>query len=101
MNCRRSFTQVLAFSGSLGASSRAEGLWPILLDRLSASLFVDAGSTWFDSSDFELIASAGTELSIDLGLNYAALYRFRVGFAWPFDQALGDPTVYLAFGTAF
>jgi hypothetical protein len=85
----------------LALVGRGYGLWPVLLDRLSASLFVDGGSAWFESSDFELIAAAGVELSLDLGLNYTALYRFRTGFALPFDSQLGDPTVYLAFGPAF
>ncbi|HSG82001.1 MAG TPA: hypothetical protein VLC48_07120 [Gemmatimonadota bacterium] len=85
----------------LALVGRGYGLWPVLLDRLSASVFVDGGSAWFDSSDIDLIGSAGVELSVDLGLNYAALYRFRTGFALPFDSELGDPTVYLAFGAAF
>jgi Tol biopolymer transport system component len=80
---------------------RGYGLWPLFLDRLSASVFVDAGSAWFDTDDIEVIASAGTELSVDLGANYSAVYRFRLGFAVPFDRTLGDPTVYLATGIAF
>ena len=85
----------------LALVGRGYGLWPVLLDKLSASVFLDAGSAWFDSGDIDVIASTGTELSIDLGFNYSVVYRFRLGFALPFDKDLGDPTLYVATGVAF
>jgi hypothetical protein len=80
---------------------RGYGLWPLLLDRVSMSLFLDAGSAWFDSDALDLLASAGAELSLDLGVNYSTVFRFRLGFAQPFDRARGDPELYLATGLAF
>ncbi len=85
----------------LALVGRGYGLWPVLLDKLSAAVFLDAGSAWFDSGDFDVIASTGTELSVDLGFNYSVVYRLRLGFAVPFDSDLGDPTVYVATGVAF
>lgn len=80
---------------------RGYGLWPLLLDRLSMSLFLDAGSAWFDSDDIDVLASAGAELAIDLGVNYSTVFRFRLGFAQPFDATRGDTEVYIATGLAF
>ncbi len=60
---------------------RGYKLWPILLDRLSGSLFLDAGSAWFDSSEIEVLGSMGSEVSIDVNVGYAIRYRFRTGVA--------------------
>lgn len=80
---------------------RGYGLWPVLLDRVSGSLFVEAGSAWFDSDDIDVLASAGSELSFDLGLGYAIVYRFRLGLAVPVDGSGQDPSLYIATGIAF
>ncbi|NIR45980.1 MAG: BamA/TamA family outer membrane protein [Gemmatimonadetes bacterium] len=80
---------------------RGYGLWPLFLDRVSMSFFLDAGSAWFDADAIDVLASAGAELSIDLAVNYNAVFRFRFGYAQPFDRAVGDPEPYLATGLAF
>ena len=80
---------------------RGYGLWPILLDRLSASLFWDVGSAWLASDNLDTLSSVGTELSVDLGLGYEFVYRFRVGLAVPVDDSTRGASVYLAAGVAF
>ncbi len=80
---------------------RGYGLWPILLDKLSVGLFVDAGSAWLNTDDVDVLASVGSELSVDLGLGYEFVYQFRVGLAIPIDDRTQSPSVYLAAGVAF
>jgi len=80
---------------------RGYGLWPLTLDKVSASLFWDVGSAWRTSDDIDVLSSVGTELSVDLGLAYAVVYRFRVGLAVPVDDSNQNPSVYLAAGVAF
>jgi Tol biopolymer transport system component len=80
---------------------RGYGLWPIMLDKVSASLFWDIGSSWRTSDDINVLSSVGTELSVDLGLAYAVVYRFRVGLAVPVGDSTQNPSVYLAAGVAF
>lgn len=80
---------------------RGYGLWPVMLDRLSLSLFADAGSAWSDESDVNVLASIGSEFNIDLGLGYALVYRFRLGFARPVVDADESWSVYVSTGIAF
>ena len=83
---------------------RGYGLWPVLLDRVSAGIFLDAGSAWFDPADADIIASAGTELSIDLGLSYAVITRFRLGLARTIAVPAGSTqgwSGYVSAGVAF
>jgi hypothetical protein len=85
----------------LALVGRGYGLWPLMLDRLSLSLFADAGSAWRDSEDIDVLASIGTELSIDLGLGYQFVYRFRVGVAQPIVDSGEDLSLYFTTGIAF
>jgi Tol biopolymer transport system component len=80
---------------------RGYGLWPIMLDKLSASLFWDIGSAWRNSDDINVLSSVGAELSADLGLAYEVVYRFRVGVGVPVGDSTQNPTAYLAAGVAF
>ncbi len=80
---------------------RGYGLWPINLDKLAASVFWDIGSAWRDSGDVNVLSSVGTELSVDLGLAYAVVYRFRLGLAVPIGDSSQNPSVYVAAGVAF
>jgi Tol biopolymer transport system component len=60
---------------------RGYKLWPVMLDRVSASLFTDAGSAWREGEYPDVIASAGGELSLNVGLGYGFVTRFRIGIA--------------------
>jgi hypothetical protein len=83
---------------------RGYGLWPILLDRTSLSLFVDAGSAWRAADEVEVLSAAGGELSVDLGLGYSVVYRFRLGLARQVTVPEGSSpgwSVYLSAGVAF
>lgn len=80
---------------------RGHGLWPILLDRLSLSLFTDAGSAWFDLSDAELRAAAGLELSSDWVIGYNLGVRLRAGIAGPISAGGGGARIYLSTGAAY
>jgi hypothetical protein len=91
----------LEYRFPLALVGRGYGLWPIFLDRLSGSFFFDAGSAWFDADDITVVSSVGAELSVDLGLNYSFVYRFRLGLAIPLESSAGDPTVYLTAGVAY
>lgn len=83
---------------------RGHGLWPVLLDRLSGSFFIDGGAAWRDTDEIRTLASAGTELSLELGLGYALPYRVRFGLARtlavPTDDD-ADWSAYVSGGVAF
>lgn len=80
---------------------RGYGLWPVMLDRLSLSLFADAGSAWSNGEAIDVLASVGSEVSLDLGLSYALVYRFRFGIALPAGDTDESWSVYASTGVAF
>lgn len=94
----------LEYRFPLSLVGRGHGLWPVLLDRLSASLFLDAGSAWRDSERVRALAAAGTELSIDLGVGYVVPYRLRFGLARTLATPAGrgpEWKIYASAGVAF
>lgn len=94
----------LEYRFPLALVGRGYGLWPALLDRLSTSLFVDAGSAWMAGTDERVLASAGSELSLDLGLGYHLTYRFRMGLARQVAVPIGARkrwSGYVSTGVAF
>ncbi len=80
---------------------RGYGLWPVMLDRVSFSLFADAGSAWSGGDHMKVLASVGSELSLDLGLGYAIVHRFRFGIARPIVDTDESWSAYLSTGVAF
>jgi Tol biopolymer transport system component len=86
------------------------GTLPIFLDRVSATLFGDAGDAWCpqdhmdarfcSTPDLTPLLSAGLELSLDLGLFYSPPLRARFGWALPL-RPRDDVVHYVAFGLAF
>jgi len=83
---------------------------PVTLDRLSTTLFFDAGAAW--SSRYcaagaggpapecrRVVSSAGGELAIDAGVTYDFPVRVRLGAAWRFS--LRSAAVYAAVGSTF
>lgn len=88
----------------LALVGRGYKLWPLLLQDVSAALFLDAGSAWSDSDHVRLLASTGIELSTDWGLGYSLVYRFRAGLARRLVTGPRDTTgweVYLGAGVAY
>jgi hypothetical protein len=81
------------------------GLAPLYFDRLSGSLFVDAGTVWrVGAQRASELLSAGAELSLDLVFSHAIPYRLRGGIA---RTLAGPPAVpqgwelHAAIGAAF
>jgi len=83
---------------------RGHALWPILLEDLSLSAFLDAGSAWLDADRVRGLASTGVELGSAWVLGYALRYRFRAGLARRLVADRGGTTGwegYVAVGLAF
>ena len=78
----------------------------MFLDRLSLSLFADAGAAWFPRGftarlpEYATIGALGAELVTDLGAVYGTPLRFRFGAARP-PHAGAPFTAYVAFGPSF
>ena len=101
----------------LTAPSRGLGLLPFFLDRVSLSLFSDAGSAWCTGSagcfqrdvgrvrDGSLLVSAGAELVADFALQYDVPARARLGVATPLRERgvteSGETAIYFTFGPSF
>jgi hypothetical protein len=97
--------------------TRGIGLLPFFFDKLSLSLFADAGAAWCGAgsttnpgcvgvpTDPDWLASAGGEVNLDAAIPYDALYRFRLGVAAPIrgrDRPGVDPvSVYFSIGVPF
>jgi hemolysin activation/secretion protein len=79
---------------------RLLGHLPIGADKVSLSLFTDAGDAWDAGQTARLtrLQSVGAELVGDLTMGYEGLLRVRFGIAKPREL---DPRVYLALGSAF
>ncbi len=75
-----------------------------MLDRISVSVFLDAGSAWWNGEAMRVLASAGGELSSDVGLGYHLSYRFRFGLARQLAVPVGGRerwSGYVSTGVAF
>lgn len=86
------------YRAPLGVLARGIGLLPLFIDRFSLNAFGDAGRAWCPSDPAQRVAalcealgkrdgwlaSAGAELTTDLGVQYDAPVRLRIGFAKPF-----------------
>jgi hypothetical protein len=92
---------------------RGIGMFPLGLDRLSASLFTDAGFAWADTycpgfgtgtiirSDCNAwIWSVGAELAADIGLAYEIPLRVRGGAALRIRES-GRMGAWIALGSSF
>jgi len=84
------------------------GLWklPVLVDRLSMSVFGEAGGGWVAGMAAELpYRDVGAELVLDLGFMYDFAVRLRSGIGVPLADGLGvsrgNPRIYVTAGSAF
>jgi Tol biopolymer transport system component len=106
--------------GSLAWSASAEyrfpvalvhqglGTWPLHVDRVMGSLFVDGGNAWgpelgrrgFENPRRDPLASVGAELTTDLLALWNDPLRLRVGAALPLVEG-GGASAYLRLGVSF
>ncbi len=83
------------------------GHLPIGSDKVSLSLFADAGSGWTDGNAAQLarLRSVGAELVGDMTISYDAPLRLRLGVAKPLAPPPSglpqDPVVYVALSSSF
>jgi outer membrane protein assembly factor BamA len=97
---------------------RRPSLSPLFLDRISSSLFVDAGDAWcseeaarfFSTCDEEsggstgprrALIGAGAELVVDAAIASIAGGRFRLGIGFPVRGPQEGAVMHFAFGSAF
>lgn len=77
------------------------GTGPLFFDRLSGTVFADAGAGW-NPRPVAWIASAGAELALDIAWLYDDAYRLRLGAARPIAGARrGSGTIYVLLGSSF
>jgi len=90
----------------LALVGRGLGLLPIYLDRMSLTLFADAGAAWLPRGFttqlplHDAIGGVGAELVSDLGAVYGTPLRLRLGVARP-PRTGAAATWYVAFGPSF
>lgn len=82
-------------------SLTTRGAGPLFFDRLSGTVFADAGAGW-SPRPVAWIASAGAELGLDIAWLYDDAYRLRFGAARPVaGSGRGKGSVYLLLGSSF
>jgi hypothetical protein len=93
---------------------RGARLLPLYLDRLSASLFADAGDAWCTAAEEASnrlctagadastpLVGAGGELGLDLALFFGTPFRLRAGVGFPLNGPRDAPAYYLRVGHSF
>lgn len=84
------------------------GAWPLFLDRVHGSVFVDGGNAWgpelgepgYDNPVQPTLWSAGAELSLIVAPLYLGGVDFRFGTGVPLVDGV-DPVFYLRIGNSF
>jgi hypothetical protein len=112
----RAFAGTLEYRAPIAPVSRRIPVVPVLLDRLAAAAFVEAGRAYCAPGDATsvcagpvtnnpMLASAGAELYLDTALQYDVPARFRAGLAAPIHgrdfAGAKKVSFYLTFGSAF
>lgn len=94
-------TQSIELSRLLYRTERNWGLWPIGLGDVSASAFVDSGSSWNNQQSYDALTGVGVELQLDAVLLYSSVLPIRIGYAHGLDSQRGKDEVYIKLGTEF
>jgi outer membrane protein assembly factor BamA len=108
----RGWSASLEYRFPLALIERGAGLTPIFLDKLSGSLFFDAGNTYCSALEREsfrgcsleeapTLMAAGAELALDATFLFAIPTRLRGGVAFPLRDRSGRPQLYLQLGLPF
>ena len=91
----------------LALVNRGAGTWPLHLDRIFGSVFLDGGNAWGgaasagqESPRLRALLSTGFEISTDLLVLYGAPLRLRAGAAFPLVEREG-PRYYVRVGLPF
>ena len=112
---RYAWSTTVELRAPLALVNRGLGAWPLHLDRIFGSVFLDGGNTWgggaSSSEDgsprLRSLTSVGFEASTDFLVLYGAPLRLRAGVAFPLvdrDDALVDrdgPQYYVRLGLPF
>ncbi len=77
---------------------RGLGLWPLFLNRIEGSLFLDLGQAGERFDWHKLRFGIGGELRPQLILGYAFPVKLRLGLAWGLDEPTPRVCLYLALG---
>ena len=106
----RAWSASVELRAPLALINRGAGIWPLHVDRLFGSVFLDAGDAW-DPADPSAASpprrrplwSLGVELTTHLAVFYRSVLPLRVGLAAVRDEARGvyEPKVYIDFGVPF
>lgn len=92
----------------LAVVNRGFGAWPLFLDRLHGSLFVDGGNAWgpvlgergYDNPARPMLWSGGAELSLIVAPFYLPGLDLRFGTGFPLVEG-GGPAFHLRIGNSF
>lgn len=102
----RAWSAALDYRFPVAEVRRGLGAWPLYLERVGGSLFVDAGNAWgpdeapFANDRRATLAAVGAELVSDWVPFWTDVLRVRAGVGFPLVD--GDGTrVWLRVGTAF
>jgi hemolysin activation/secretion protein len=103
----RAITTSVEYRVPLALVGQLLGHLPFGNDKLSLTLFADAGSAWTNGSAVQLarLRSLGAELVGDMTISYDAPLRLRVGVARPMAPPPSglsqDVVVYVALSASF
>ncbi len=105
---RQAWTASVEYRTPLALVNRGAGAWPLHVDRIFGSLFIDAGDAWGSSAapsgvhrvGARVLTSAGVEVTTDLLALYAFPLRVRVGAALPLVESTGA-IAYVRLGVPF
>jgi hypothetical protein len=104
------------YRAPLALPARGLRALPIFFNKISVTLFADAGAAWCPSGSeatscgdvprrADWISSVGGEINLDAALPYDVPYRFRLGIAAPIDTAglanIDPLRVYFTLGLSF
>ncbi|WP_217539823.1 TolB [Vibrio metschnikovii] len=94
-------TQSIELSRLLYRAERNWGLWPIGLGDISATAFVDSGSSWNSQQSYSALTGIGAELQVDAIVLYGNVLPIRIGYAHGLDSKLGKDEVYIKLAVEF
>ena len=105
---RQAWTASVEYRTPLALVNRGVRAWPLHVDRIFGSLFIDVGDAWGSSAvpsgvhrvGARVLTSAGVEVTTDLLVLYGLPLRVRVGAAFPLVESTGA-VAYVRLGVPF